>query len=77
MKFREVREVKKPVTRIKSKSSAEVDAIYTSLFADDFVMPVEEPVKEEHIDVQTEIAAMFADDFDPCKKIDTKIILAK
>ena len=76
MRFREIREVKKPVTRIESKLSAEADAIYTSLFADDFIMPVEEPVKEE-IDVQTEIATMFADDFDPSKKIDTKIILAK
>ena len=37
VKIKEVREVKKPVTRKELKSSAEAAAIYAALFADDFV----------------------------------------
>lgn len=72
MRFREVKikEVKEVKPIKKTSLTSEAAAIYAALFADDFDAASAAPVKEERI-------AMVTDDFDPSKKIDTKIVLAK
>lgn len=77
MRFREIKEVREVKPIKKTSLTSEAAAIYAALFADDFDVAGAASIEAEHIDAQTEITANIADDFDPSKKIDTKIILAK